>query len=61
MHVRCCAHISNIIVFEGLKEIDDSIVKVRSAVKYVKSSPSRFEIFKTCIERKNYFQGFVMS
>jgi hypothetical protein len=42
MHVRCCAHILNLILFESLKEVDDSIVKVRSAVKYVKSSPSRF-------------------
>jgi len=38
MHVRCCAHILNLIVFEGLKEVDESIMKVRSAVKYVKSS-----------------------
>jgi hypothetical protein len=39
MQVRCCAHILNLIVSDGLKEIDESIVKVRSAVKYVKSSP----------------------
>jgi hypothetical protein len=35
MHVRCCAHILNLIVSEGLKEVDESIMKVRSAVKYV--------------------------
>jgi len=28
IHVRCCAHILNLIVHEGLKDIDDSIVKV---------------------------------
>jgi hypothetical protein len=46
MHIRCCAHILNFIVIDGLKEVSDSIMKVRNAVKYVKSSPSRFEKFK---------------
>jgi hypothetical protein len=32
--------------------IDDSIGKVRSAVKYVKSSLVRFEKFKFCMERE---------
>jgi len=60
MHVRCCAHILNLIVSEGLKDVNDSIVKVRSAVKYVKSSPSRFENFKTCIEREKItFKGLL--
>jgi hypothetical protein len=40
MDVRCCAHILNLIVSEGLKEVDESIMKVRSVVKYVKSSPA---------------------
>ena len=44
MHVRCCAHILNLIVMEGLKEVNTSILKVRNAVKYVKSSPSRQKI-----------------
>jgi hypothetical protein len=60
MHVRCCAHILNLIVSEGLKDVNDSIVKVRSAVKYVKSSPPRFENFKTCIEREKItFKGLL--
>jgi hypothetical protein len=59
MHVRCCAHILNLIVSKGLKEVDESIVKVRSVVKYVKSSPTRFESFKTCIEREKLnYRGF---
>jgi hypothetical protein len=47
-------------VSEGLKEVDDSIVKVRSAVKYVKSSSARFEKFKSCMEREQLtFKGLL--
>ncbi|KAK9690066.1 hypothetical protein RND81_09G102300 [Saponaria officinalis] len=37
-HVRCCAHILNLIVQEGLKDLDDAILKVRESVKYTKGS-----------------------
>ncbi|XP_024029605.1 zinc finger BED domain-containing protein RICESLEEPER 2-like [Morus notabilis] len=37
-HMRCCAHILNLVVQDGLKQIDDSIVKIRDSVKYVKGS-----------------------
>jgi hypothetical protein len=60
MHVRCCAHILNLIVTEGLKEVDESIMRISSAVKYVKSSHARFESFKTCLERENInFKGLL--
>jgi hypothetical protein len=60
MHMRCCAHILNLIVTEDLKEVEDFIVRVRSAVKYVKSSPSRFEKFKSCVEREQLtFKGLL--
>ena len=52
MHVRCCAHILNLIVMESLKEVNTSILKVQNAVKYVKSSPSRLEKFKSCVEKQ---------
>jgi hypothetical protein len=52
MHMRRCAHILNIIVTDGLKDVSDSIVKVLNAVKYVKSSSSRFEKFKGSMEIK---------
>ena len=27
-HIRCCAHVLNLIVQDGLKEIDEAITKV---------------------------------
>ncbi|KAL4371448.1 hypothetical protein AHAS_Ahas06G0166800 [Arachis hypogaea] len=60
LHMRCCAHILNLIVKDGLKEIDDSITRIRNAVKYVKSSPMRCESFKACIERESInYKGLV--
>ena len=36
LHMRCIAHIVNLIVNEGLKEHNDSIARIRGAVKYVR-------------------------
>ncbi|WVZ09209.1 hypothetical protein V8G54_013739 [Vigna mungo] len=58
--MRCCAHILSLIVKDGLKEIKDSISKIRGAVKYVKSSPTRFARFKGCVEQEGIsYQGIV--
>jgi hypothetical protein len=51
MHVRCRAHIVNLIICAGLKDIDDSVVKIRNAVRFVGSSPSRQLVFNQCAER----------
>ncbi|XP_042519191.1 zinc finger BED domain-containing protein RICESLEEPER 2-like [Macadamia integrifolia] len=40
-HNRCCAHILNLIVQDGMKHIDDSVVLVRSSIAYVKGSHAR--------------------
>ncbi|XP_023896650.1 zinc finger BED domain-containing protein RICESLEEPER 2-like [Quercus suber] len=34
LHMRCCAHILNLIVGDGLKEIDASIARVHEAVRW---------------------------
>ena len=41
LHVRCGAHILNLIVQEGLKVIDDLVIKIRETMKYLKGSESR--------------------
>ncbi|KAG6722721.1 hypothetical protein I3842_03G174000 [Carya illinoinensis] len=51
IHMRCTTHILNLIVSEGLKDVDDSIVRVRNLIKYVKSSPQRLATFKSCVDR----------
>ena len=50
LHVRCSTHIFNLIVGDGLKELDYSIMDVHNTVKYVRASPSRMERFKTCVK-----------
>lgn len=52
MHVRCSAHIINLIVQDGLAEVNHSIASIRNAVKYVRSSPARLQKFKTCVDRE---------
>ena len=37
-HVCCCAHILNLIVKEGPKDVDEAVYKVRECVKYCKVS-----------------------
>lgn len=45
IHVRCCVHIINLIVVEGLKEIDESLFKIYILVRYMKASPERLGKF----------------
>jgi len=50
-HIRCAAHTLNLIVKDGLKAIDDCVVKIRESVKYVKGSESRKLFFQQCVRR----------
>jgi hypothetical protein len=50
LNMRCCAHILNLIVGDGLKKHDSSIAKVCDAVSYVKSLPNRFQTFKDFVK-----------
>ena len=53
LHMRCIAHIINLIVSKGLKEHKISIARVRGVVKYVRQSPSRLQKFKECVQIEN--------
>ena len=46
--MRCIAHILNLIVSDGLKEMNESVAHVRGAVRYVRQSPARLAKFKEC-------------
>ena len=37
---------------DGLKDLEPPIVKIRATVRYIRSSPTRLEKFKVCIEEK---------
>ncbi|KAH9768720.1 putative AC transposase [Citrus sinensis] len=50
-HIRCCAYIINLIVQQGLKEIEKEIEKARESVKYVKGSQVRKRKFLECVKQ----------
>ena len=48
-HVRCAAHILNLIVQDSLKVIGGSLHKVRESIKYVLASEVREVLFDKCV------------
>ncbi|XP_050222151.1 zinc finger BED domain-containing protein RICESLEEPER 2-like [Mercurialis annua] len=49
LHMRCIAHIINLVVNDGLKEIGESVKKIRLAVRFIRQSPARLKRFKECV------------
>ncbi|KAL1218804.1 putative AC transposase [Cardamine amara subsp. amara] len=49
LHMRCGAHILNLVVKDGLEENKAYISRIRCAVRYVRSSPARLNKFKECL------------
>ncbi|XP_031255800.1 zinc finger BED domain-containing protein RICESLEEPER 2-like [Pistacia vera] len=56
LQMRFCVHILSLIVKEGLKDIEDSIFRIRSAMGYLRSSPTRLQRFKECVEQEKIEQ-----
>ena len=50
-HIRCSAHILNLIVQDGLKVARDTLLKIRQSVHYVRASESRKKQFFKCVEQ----------
>ena len=57
-HVRCCAHILNLIVKDGLKQVDSTLEKIRNIAYNINCSQAKHELFFYCckivnMKRKN--------
>lgn len=48
LHMRYIAHIINLVVREGMKEVELSLKRVRNVVRYVRQSLARIRKFKEC-------------
>ena len=49
LHVRCIAHITNIIVSHGMKRLNNGLLAIRNCVRFVRSSPQRLELFRQAV------------
>ncbi|CAM8929371.1 unnamed protein product [Rhodiola kirilowii] len=52
LHIKCFAHILNLIVRAGLLIMGNSVGSIRNAVRYVRSSGARLQQFKKCMEKE---------
>ena len=52
-HVRCCAHILNLIVKDELKQVDSTLKKIRDIAYNINCSQAKHELFFYCCKFAN--------
>ena len=52
-HVRCCTHIFNLIVKDGLKQVDGTLGKIRGIAYSINCSQEKHELFFYCCKIEN--------
>lgn len=54
----CIAHIINLVVGDTMKHVDNFVVRIRQAVKFIKQFPARLLKFKKCIATTKFVNKF---
>nr|KAJ0202971.1 hypothetical protein LSAT_V11C500290790 [Lactuca sativa] len=49
-HIRCTAHIINLIVRDGMNKNDESVKCLQDAVRYIRKSTQQIALFKKCMK-----------
>lgn len=57
LHLRCATHILNLVVKEGLQEVDNNIDANRNGIYFVRSSTQRQVSFGRCVESGKIKRG----
>lgn len=65
LHIRCDAHILNLIMVNGLKDLLDLVASIRTALRFVRSLPARLDKFNVALrvvgieyKKGSYFDVF---
>ncbi|CAE5959391.1 unnamed protein product [Arabidopsis arenosa] len=57
MHLRCAAHILNLVVKKGMHEVNNSVDGIRNGVQYVRSSTNRLKSFDLHCDARRIKRG----
>ena len=53
LHMRCCAHVLNLIVKDGMSVMEEGIARVRDSVGFWSATPKRHERFEKMAKTLN--------